>query len=484
MQGIPSSAEMAGLMGSLQKGTVGYQTPLVPQGGSQTAANISPLVPQQLAQTLSIATSSMNDLKIWPMLAKIQAQNTVVEYNRVLSHGGQHSPFISEGGNGILNRSTYEKVATKIRYLAERREVTDQASMVNIIGPSADAIAEETRRGTESLLQRLELNLFHADETKDSNAFNGIIKQIVDGGNTSDLRGKAPTALYLSEILGHLYSAPLYGMVTHIMVTPRILSELIKQTVHHGRHDQIQVNSGQITFGASSLSITGPYGPVQVVSAPFLERHDRIAPALGSSSVFEGTLVAPTVKDIGGGVTIQAQANNASKFVATDNGDYIYRLVAVGTNGVSAPVDTNAVTVAAGEQVTFTIRHADHTNVKYLRVYRSAKGAADANGALLIDEVAVSGQDTVITDNNVNIPGSSDILFLNFSPDYMCYYQMLSLVRRPLAQISTTFPFLLMMFGAPAVKLPTKMFVARNAGVNTSAGLDSVSDPVLLGLNP
>ena len=216
-----------------------------------------------------------------------------------------------------------------------------------------------------------------------------------------------------------------------------------------------------------------------MVSAPFLERHDRIAPALATSSVFEGTLAAPTVQ-----VQTAAGNNAASKFVAADAGDYIYRVVAVGSNGVSAPVDTNAVTVAAGEQVTFTIRHADHTNVKYLRIYRSAKGAANANGALLIDEVAVSAQDTVITDNNVNIPGSSDILFLNFSPDYMCYYQMLSLVRRPLAQVSTTFPFLLMMFGAPAVKLPTKMFVARNAGVNTSAGLDSVSDPVLLGLNP
>jgi len=168
MQGIPSSADMSALMSSLQKGSLdlprptnaGYQTPLVPAGGTNA---ISPLVPQQLAQTLSIATSSMNDLKLWPMLAKVQAQNTIVEYNRVLAHGGQHSPFISEGGNGILNRSSYEKVAAKIRYMAERREVTDQAAMLNIVGPSADVIAEETRRGTESLLQRLELNLFHAD---------------------------------------------------------------------------------------------------------------------------------------------------------------------------------------------------------------------------------------------------------------------------------------------------------------------------------
>ena len=80
--GIPSSNEMAALMGQLRKGTVGYQTPLVPAGGNAVANNLSPLVPQQLQQTLSIATSSMADLKLWPMLAKTPAVNTVVEYNR------------------------------------------------------------------------------------------------------------------------------------------------------------------------------------------------------------------------------------------------------------------------------------------------------------------------------------------------------------------------------------------------------------------
>jgi len=42
---------------------------------------------------------------------------------------------------------------------------------------------------------------------------------------------------------------------------------------------------------------------------------------------------------------------------------------------------------------------------------------------------------------------------------------------------------LLMMFGAPAVKLPQKMFVVKNAGVNASSGLQSVSDTSLLGLH-
>lgn len=475
MHGVPSSTEMSALMGQLRKGQVGYQTELTPAANS----DISPLIPQQLQQTLSIATSSMADLKLWPMLAKTPAMNTVVEYNRVLKHGAELSPFIAEGGTAALNRSQYEKVAVQIRYLAEKREVTDVASFVNIVGPSPDAIAEETRRGTEALLRRVEKELFHGDSSLNALAWDGIIKQIKDGGNVADLRGAAPSAVYLSEILGALYSAPFYGMISSILVTPRVLSELIKQTVHSGRHDQIQVNGQSLTFGASELSITGPYGPVKVIACPFLERHDRIAPAAGSSSVFEGAVVTPTIS-----VQPTSPADATAKFVAADAGTYYYRVVPVGDDGIGIPVDTNPVTLAAGDKVTFTIAQADGLgSVKYYKVYRSAKDAANANGALLVGEIANNGLTTVFEDLNAKIPGSSEIIFVNNAPDYMEYFQMLSLIRRPLAQVRTTHPFLLMMFGAPAVKLPSKMFVVSNAGVNTSSGLSSITDSLLLGLH-
>ena len=477
--GIPSSNEMAALMGQLRKGTAGYQTaPNVTVQTSEVANNFSPLIPQQLQQTLSIATSSMADLKLWPMLAKTPAVNTVVEYNRVNRHGAELSPFIEEGGTASLNRSTYEKVAVQMKYLAEKREVSDVASFVNLVGPSPDAIAEETRRGTEILLRRVEKELFHGDSSINPLAWDGIIKQIRDGGNIADLRGAAPSAVYLSEVLGALYSAPFYGMISHILVTPRVLSELIKQTVHHGRHDQIQVSGNSLTFGSSNLSITGPYGPVPVVACPFLERHDRIAPAAASSSVFEGSVVTPTIS-----AQPTSPADAASKFVAADAGNYYYRVVPVGDAGIGVPVDTNVVAVAAGDKVTFTIAQADATStVKFYRIYRSKKDAANADGALLVAEITNAGANTVFNDLNAKIAGSSEIVFVNSAPDYMEYFQMLSLIRRPLAQIKTTHPFLLMMFGAPAVKLPSKMFVVENAGSNTSAGLTSINDAALIGL--
>jgi len=474
MQGVPSSTEMSNLMGQLRKGEVGYQTPLTPAN-----SNLSPLVPQQLQQTLSIATSSMSDLKLWPMLSKTPVNNTVVEYNRVLRHGAELSPFIQEGGVAPLNRSTYEKVAVSIKYLAEKREVTDVASFVNLVGPSPDAIAEETRRGTEALLRRMEKELFHGDSSVNDLSWDGLIKQISDGGNVADLRGNAPSAVYLAEILGTLYSAPFYGMVSHILVTPRILSELIKQTVHAGRHDQIQVNGQSLTFGASQLSITGPYGSVPVVACPFLERHDRIAPPTATSFVYgDGSVVTPTINQT------TTPAHNDSKFGANDAGAYRYRIVPVGPAGVGLSVDTGAVAVAAGDEVQIEIAQADSLlTVKYYKIYRSAVGAASADGALLVGEIANAGATTTFSDKNIKIAGGSDILFINSAPDYMEYFQMLSLIRRPLAQVRTTHPFLLMMFGSPAVKLPTKMFAIRNAGTNSSSGLNNVNDQALLGLH-
>ena len=121
--------------------------------------------------------------------------------------------------------------------------------------------------------------------------------------------------------------------------------------------------------------------------------------------------------------------------------------------------------------------------VKFYKIYRSAKDAANADGALLVGEAKNDGANTVFEDFNANIPGSSEIVFINNAPDYMEYFQMLSLIRRPLAQVRTTHPFLLMMFGAPAVKLPSKMFVVSNAGSNASSGLSSISDSILLGLH-
>ena len=159
---------------------VGYQTAAATSGGANGA--LSPIVPQSIESVLASATFPMNDLVLWQKLPKVQVTNTIHEFAVINEHGQDLDPFIEEGGGGSADfgssRSSYERKAVKIKYMAERRSVSDVANLVGIIGANPNAIAEETERGTMSLMRKVESQLFYGDESASSKGFDGILKQI------------------------------------------------------------------------------------------------------------------------------------------------------------------------------------------------------------------------------------------------------------------------------------------------------------------
>jgi hypothetical protein len=461
-------ADLANLNSALRKSAdIGYQSAAGTSGGD--AGNLSPLVPQSIENTLSSATYTMKELSLWPMIPKVSVTNTLHEYAVINDHGLDLEPFIAEGSAGTTNRSEYERKSVRVKYLAERREVTDVAGLVGLIGNNANAIAAETERGTLRLMQKLERSLWHAKEGVNPLAFDGIIEQIEShnsGKNTFDLRGKSPTPRLLQEVLSEIQSAPRFGRPDCIYVEPRIHAELIKFAVQFGRHDQFAAlrAADGLTYGVQELNIMSPYGPVPVKSAPFLFNAYN-APSAASSSA------APV------GVTVSsiASAGSDGKFVADDAGFYGYRIVSVSNDGFSAPVNATAVEVAASEKVTLTL--ADQADAVFYKIYRSEKaatsGAVDFSTARLIGEKIkdTSGAPTVFIDDNSVVPNTSKIVFVQHDPTVMEFVRLLDFFRRPLAETATSKPFLLMLFGAPIVKVPNKCFVLQNAGVTETSGM-------------
>ena len=169
--------DLAALNNALRKSAnAGYQTPAGTVGGD--AGSLSPLVPQSIENTLASASYTMKEIVLWNAIPKVQVTNTLHEYAVINDHGLDLEAFIAEGSAGTTNRSEYERKNVRIKYMAERREVTDVGSLVGLIGNQSNAIAAETERGTMRLLQKLERSLWHADEDVNPLAFNGIIKQI------------------------------------------------------------------------------------------------------------------------------------------------------------------------------------------------------------------------------------------------------------------------------------------------------------------
>lgn len=445
---------------------VGYQTGAVPSGEA-----LSPLVPQSIEGSLSSATHTMQELSLWPMIPKTSVSNTLHEYVVVDDHGFDLDPFIPEGGGSsddfATNESRYRRESVKIKYMAERRQVSDVATLVGLIGDNRNAIAEETMRGTMSLMRKVEKQLWYGSEALNANGFDGILKQMRDNApseNLIDLSGSSITPLLLQDALGEAYSAPNFGRPDCIYVEPRVHADLIKQAVASGRHDQFQVLANQsqgLTYGSQSINIMAPFGPVPVKAAPFLHFASK-RPAAG----FAGHGIAG---DLNVAIASANAVNAASKFGASDAGDYIYSIIGVGPKGLSKMKVLAAETVAQGESVTITLP-AD-ANYSMYRIYRSAKDLD--SGHLLIAECAADGTDFVDHNDGISTDksnqqkyGCSPILLAQHDPQVMEFVRLLDFIRRPLAETASVKPFLLMLFGSPIVKVPSKMMLIENVGSN------------------
>ena len=456
-------ADLMALNGMLQKSaTAGYQNP------SSGGGSLGPLMPQSIQNTLDSATFTMEQVKFWQQLIKEPISQTMHEFTRVDSHGDPLSPYIPEGGGGTVQTSRYTKSSVQVKYLADRRQVSDVGTMVGLIGPNPQALAEETERGTLSLLGKLERELFYGDSDANALAFDGVVKQIKAGGNTSDLRGAVPTPNDLQRVLGALFSAPRYGTPDTIYVEPRVHASLIEYSNQFGRHEQVRRENGVLTYGHDQIMITGPGGAVPVKAAPFMHRGELVPAA--------ATAYGGTDKPVISGAATQtavAGASVTSNFVAADNGTYIYSWIGVNTatdGGNSARLDIAGVAVVAGDGVTLEI--SNETGVVYWKLYRSPVGGT-ADQARFIGDFAINvlggaGTTQIIDDNDI-LPSASPIIFANHSRSHMKWVQLLDFLRRPVSdQGLTVKPFLLMLFGALAVKVPSKMWVVENAGNNGS----------------
>jgi len=306
----------------------------------------------------------------------------------------------------------------------------------------------------------LERLLFHGDESINDKGFDGIIKQVETGApdNVEDMAGAEITPLKLQEMLGNVTAAPNFGRPDCIYVEPQVHANLIQQAVTYGRHDQLsQGGPSGLTFGASDLSITGPYGRVPVKQAPFL----FTAYAPPSAASHSTSPAAPSV--VGG--NSGPDAGSGTDWVAADDGTYIWQIVGVSlANGYSLPV-SHTMTIdstASPADVNPRIQLGVSSAYDYYKVYRSSKGGGASTCKWIFDIANDSSTATNIDDSHDVKYDTSKVLIAQHDPSAMMFFRLLDFLRRPLAETKTTRPFLLMLFGSPAILTPKKFAVLKN----------------------
>ena len=441
--------------------------------GSVTAGDGFALRVESLERTLRNVTFRMEHIKLFKALPKLQAYNTVEEFNQIQSYGQDLDGFIEEGGLPTETDSEYERNFNVVKYMGTTRRVTHVMSLVR--PAHGNVVAQETVNGTMHLLRAVEQSMFYGDAAVDPVQWDGYQTLIERGPSTGgsgapaanivDLRGAPLTEENLIDSSLIVHEAPNYGQPTHLFLNPRNHADLVKSFFPKARYDLLQKRDDGLV-GLDVGGYVSPAGNVAFEPNTFIQP-GRIAP---TTAIGPTPAVAPSAMTAvagAAGTPTYARRDGNTTFTAAEAGVYNYSVVGVGFGGKSVAVaNTAAATVTASNNlVTVTITDGAGSPLpRYYEVFRTAAGGAAAT-ARLIGKIKrdVSGT-TVFVDANAELPGTNIAILFQMNMEAVAFKQLAPMVKIPLATIDTSIRWMQLIYGVPVLYTPGKILMFKNVG--------------------
>ncbi len=421
--------------------------------------DMSALRPQSLEPTLKVVTAQEQHIKFWKTIGKKQAFNTVEEFNVLDSYGGNSSPFFVEGGLPNEEDSNYIRQSQMVKFLGTTRVITHPATIVrNTVG---DIVARETMNGTLWLLQQIEKALYFADSSIDPLAFDGVITQVknfvagkpYENQHVIDMRGE-PLDEFTLEDIATVISDNYGNANLDLHMTNQVNKDLSKIIMGPGGRQLSHSLGTDATLGQPIRGYRANVANISFVNNIFMK--PETAPKAVSQ---KGAPAIPTVPGTG---QLTAVADATSKL---DAGTYFYFVSAKNSAGESAPVALGSVATEAGQRVDLKVDSVVSDPIaKSYKVYRGV--TSDASKALFAFEVkAQAGATQTIADRNFDIPGTDTALLIDNDPEnVLSFKQLAPLMKLPLARISASERFMILLYGMVQVYNPRRIVVVKNIG--------------------
>jgi hypothetical protein len=408
------------------------------------------------ATMINAMREQREDCKLMNLVKKRPVHSTVHEYNRRLDVGEYENLTADEGGGSEDNDQTIKRVTRNIKYLQDRRAVTDQ---MEIVDGYENAVESEKIGGTLNVLKGAEFLNFHGDSKVVPTQYDGLVAQILADSNpypnVKDLRGKSLTAYgekALNEMTRIINGR---GGDASLIFFPPVIAEqiqdLVRDRLRFGTEDRkaaLVVDTYPTPFG-STLHFGEEAGS------------DKLFKVKGP--VFPNGKVDKRPNPPAS-VAAAAAVNSNSQFFAADAGDYNYAVHSISKYGISdGKLITAVVAVAAGKAVNLTITPDSSKPGTGFVITRSEK---DGTALMEVCRIANSGSaTTTFVDLNADLPGTASMIFLTEKKlqTTMEFYQLCPLRLRPLFESNKAEkPFFIQLFGALDLKVPEWCGIVKN----------------------
>lgn len=397
------------------------------------------LIPESLENTLVNVLWSQDEARLFQRVKKQPIPSPVHQWNKRDEVGARDGAWVAEGGASIEADQTITRVYETAKYLQTLRKATLQATLSNMI---ENALTVEQNAGALWIIREVEKAMFYGDDTMVAEQPKGIKQQATT--NVLDARGASADSATVEKKINDAARSirDNYGKGSVMM-----MSTIVMQDIQNLLRDRIRFGGGENMGTGIFREYPTPFGNLELVDDVFIKEG-----AAASASAL--TTQRP------GAITIDSAtpAGTGSEFSAADEGDYFYGVAGVNKYGegpITIAGSPTAVTVAAGEEVTFTVDCAAPVATAYA-LYRSKKDAADSSDLRFVGYfVAGNGTDDTFVDDNARLPGTSDIFILTMDEIYDAieWFQFLPLMKFDLYPTNeAVYPFLMLLFGALALK--------------------------------
>jgi hypothetical protein len=288
---------------------------------------------------------------------------------------------------------------------------------------------------------------------------NGLLQQLLKGDNdvqqrSGDFEGWGSFKSIVKDLAGAtltqddieeqaVNTLENFGTPTELHFEPAAISVFVRQFYPQFRSQPGLANQ---TVGYDVSKVTTTAGTMDLKPNLFLRPRGRV----------RGSAVNANCPSIAG-LTLAGTASSGGYLA---DGNYIYAVTLVNDFGESAPVVASVVDVDANEKVTLKISGTLPAGTKYIKVYRTADGAAAATAEFVQNVKAGSA----IIDLGVKLPGLGEGFLLDMSAEVMKFKQLSPLSKINFAIVTTALEFAIVLYGALFVYTPRFNAVFKNVG--------------------
>lgn len=473
--GESSAAEMAELQKAMTAGT---------QTGRETAGVLNTgqsLKVESLENTLRSLTFKESDIKMWKMIPKLPAFNTVEEYNMLVEYGEGGNSFTNEGELGEESDTKYIRSAQHVKYMSRVKAITHPMQLVNVMG--GDVTQNQVKAGTLEMLRDVNQAIIYGDSNVVSQQFNGIFKQQKDAFSTLeqwytsevvvDCKGKTLKDIQVEQAALALVENHAEGSL--LMAPPSVLSGFNEQ---YKESKRIQTGGAGVTNtgGLQTNTFLSQFGQINLDYDKFL-----------TSSLPKTTLKAATsskapAAPIADATTPKALVTDATTKFGGFLGDYYYAVAAINRFGESAlTVLGNAkINVTAGNSVSLKFTSGGGANpATGYKIYRTEANpvgtAADATYYPLYSVSAnelANGHDVIgttspagtVLDKNRFVANTENAFLIEPTQEVFSFKQLAPLMKMDLAINGPASRFTILLYGTPIVYAPKKFVRFINIG--------------------